>query len=253
MKHHQARDDDLESVTIGRTIFEYLVIQYCSLLSLEVPVWCFIGLWFYGGTGLWNDNFEQKMGVFIALSPFVGILVVSWMMLSAIVMKRLLVGDFSKFIKECEYLPETHIKVFRWRLTYLLVYESKKFLLLTDNYELTRVFWRLMGVKVGERVMIHPEAYLYETDLLHLGDGTHVEEMATLFCHTFRTRHLELKPIKVGAGAHIGVNSVVLPACVIGDNVELLPLTQIFPTERITSGLWHGNPAEPIRLGDSSI
>jgi acetyltransferase-like isoleucine patch superfamily enzyme len=74
--------------------------------------------------------------------------------------------------------------------------------------------------------------------------------MATLFCHTFRTRHLELKKIHVGKGAHIGINSVVLPGCEIGDNVTLLPLTQVFPTERIKAGTWHGNPAEPIKLLD---
>jgi acetyltransferase-like isoleucine patch superfamily enzyme len=256
LKHHDFMPKaELDSVTIFRSVFEYLVIGYSSLLTLEIPILAIIGVWFYAGAGawyvsVWVDRFEYRVAVFFAAAPVVGMLVVGWMMFSAILVKHLLIGDFSTFVKEDEYLPETHLKVFRWRLTYLLVVDAKKFLQYVDNYSLTRWFWRRMGVKVGKRVMIHPEAFLYETDLLHLEDDTHVEEMATLFCHTFRTRHLELKKIHVGKGARIGINSVVLPGCEIGDDVTLLPLTQVFPTERIGGGTWHGNPAEPITLLD---
>jgi hypothetical protein len=241
--------ETFESVTIPRAIFEYFMIGYASLLSLEAPVLGLIGIWFYAGAGEWTDDFWFKLAVFVGASPIVGILMIAWMMMAAVLVKKILVGDFSTFVEDDEFLPETHLKVFRWRLTYLLVCDAKKFLQWVDNYELTRSFWRIMGVKVGNGVMIHPEAYMYETDLLHLDDGAQVDEMATLFCHTFRTRHLELKPIYVGAGASIGINSVVLPGCQIGANVELLPLTQVFPTERIKAGVWHGNPAEPVHLG----
>jgi acetyltransferase-like isoleucine patch superfamily enzyme len=241
-------DDRVETVTIARSIFEYLMIGYGSLISLQAPILGILGAWFYAGAGAWIDSFEIKIGVFVAASPIVGILVVTWMMTSAILVKKVLVGDFSSFIGENEFLPETHLKVFRWRLTYLLVCDAKKFLEWVDSYGLTRMFWRLMGVKVGSRVMIHPEAYMYETDLLHLDDGSQVDEMATLFCHTFRTRHLELKPIYVGAFSSVGINSVVLPGCQIGANVDLLPLTQVFPSERINAGIWHGNPAEPVHF-----
>jgi non-ribosomal peptide synthetase component F/acetyltransferase-like isoleucine patch superfamily enzyme len=241
--------ETFESVTIPRAIFEYFMIGYASLLSLEAPVLGLIGIWFYAGAGEWTDDFWFKLAVFVGASPIVGILMIAWMMMAAVLVKTILVGDFSTFVEDDEFLPETHLKVFRWRLAYLLVCDAKKFLQWVDNYELTRSFWRIMGVKVGNGVMIHPEAYMYETDLLHLDDGAQVDEMATLFCHTFRTRHLELKPIYVGAGASIGINSVVLPGCQIGANVELLPLTQVFPTERIKAGVWHGNPAEPVHLG----
>jgi non-ribosomal peptide synthetase-like protein len=252
--HHDAQNDDIvESVTIARSIFEYLMIGYGSLLSLEAPLLAILGTWFYVGAGAWIDNFYIKIGAFVAASPIVGILIVTWMMMSAILVKKLLVGDFSTFVGEDEFLPETHLKVFRWRLTYLLVCDAKKFLQWVDNYGLTRLFWRWMGVKVGKGVMIHPEAYMYETDLLYLDDGAQVDEMATLFCHTFRTRHLELKPIYVGAGASVGINSVVLPGCQIGSHVELLPLTQVFPSERIKAGIWHGNPAEPVHFVEDSV
>jgi carbonic anhydrase/acetyltransferase-like protein (isoleucine patch superfamily) len=251
LQHHDVVPKvNLDSVSIPRAVFEYVVIGYSSLLSLEIPILCIIGLWFYAGAGAWYesywvDRFVYRIAVFFAVAPMVGIAIVGWMIFSALAAKYILVGDFSTFVKEDEYLPETHIKVFRWRLTYLLVVDAKKFLQYVDNYHLTRWFWGKMGVKIGKRVMIHPEAFLYETDLLYLEDDTHVEEMATLFCHTFRTRHLELKKIHVGKGAHIGINSVVLPGCEIGDDVTLLPLTQVFPTERIKAGTWHGNPAEP--------
>ncbi|KAG7342362.1 McnC domain containing protein [Nitzschia inconspicua] len=246
-------EETVESVTMGRSIFEYLMIGYSSLLSLDVPLLGIIGGWLYVGAGTWNENFYIRVGTFVAASPVVGIIIVTWMMMAAILTKRVLVGDFSRFVQENEFLPETHLKVFRWRLTYLLVCDAKTFLQWVDNYDLTRIFWSWMGVKVGKRVMIHPEAYMYETDLLHLDDGVQVDEMATLFCHTFRTRHLELKPIYVGAGASVGINSVVLPGCHIGPHVELLPLTQVFPTERIKAGVWHGNPAEPVRFADDAV
>jgi len=48
---------------------------------------------------------------------------------------------------------------------------------------------------------------------------------------------------------YIGARAVVLPGCkILNENVVIMPLTHIVPSEELTTGTWHGSPSEMVNI-----
>jgi acetyltransferase-like isoleucine patch superfamily enzyme len=87
------------------------------------------------------------------------------------------------------------------------------FILLTP---LANLFYRLMGAKLGLNVQINSK-FCADISLLEIGDGSVIGGHATVICHSFERNKLILKKVKIGSKVIIGLNSVILPGCEIGD------------------------------------
>lgn len=87
------------------------------------------------------------------------------------------------------------------------------FILLTPFASL---FYRLMGARLGKNVQINSK-YCADLSLLEIGDGAVIGGHATVICHSFERKRFILKKVKIGKNAIIGLNSVLLPGCEIGD------------------------------------
>lgn len=87
------------------------------------------------------------------------------------------------------------------------------FILLTP---FASMFYRLMGAKVGANVQINSK-FGADLSLLEIGDDTVIGGHSTVICHSFERGRLVLKKVKIGKKAVIGLNSVILPGCEIGD------------------------------------
>lgn len=119
-------------------------------------------------------------------------------------------------LKEAEY-HIISIGAARWvfinALHYVVSVTFMDFILLSP---LVVFFYRLMGAKVGKNVQINTK-YCADLSLLEIGDGAIIGGHATVIGHSFERNRLILKKVKIGKNAIIGLNSVILPGCEIGD------------------------------------
>lgn len=109
------------------------------------------------------------------------------------------------------------------------------------------LFYRLMGAKVGREVHVNT-AGLADLSLLELGDGVVVGGGVALICHAIDRGFLRLAPTKVGAGVSIGLSSVVMPDCEVGEGASIAPCSFLPKGTRIPPrGVWGGNPVRDLR------
>ncbi|MBI2267496.1 MAG: hypothetical protein HYU64_20400 [Armatimonadetes bacterium] len=119
-------------------------------------------------------------------------------------------------LQEGEYrIPS--LGLFKWLFAnslYLVVAATfMDFILLTP---FANIFYRLMGAKVGRNAQINSK-FCGDMSLLEIGDEAVIGGHATVICHSFERHRLILKRVKIGKKAIVGLNSVVLPGCEIGD------------------------------------
>lgn len=107
-------------------------------------------------------------------------------------------------------------------------------------------FYRLMGMKVGARTQINT-AVVADCNLITIGDDTVIGGDATLIAHAVEGPNLVTAPVKIGNRVTVGLMSVIMPGCEIGDgailaaNAVLKKGTIIGPNE-----IWGGVPAKKI-------
>lgn len=119
-------------------------------------------------------------------------------------------------LQEGEYrIPS--LGLFKWLFAnslYLVVAATfMDFILLTP---FANIFYRLMGAKVGKNAQINSK-FCADMSLLEVGDEAVIGGHATVICHSFERHRLILKKVKIGNRAIVGLNSVILPGCVIGE------------------------------------
>lgn len=91
------------------------------------------------------------------------------------------------------------------------------FMLLTPFAPL---FYRLMGAKLGQNVQIN-STRVGDIPMLEIGDGSVIGGNATVICHLFEKKGLVIKKTKIGRNVIIGLNSIIMPGCMIGDNATI--------------------------------
>ncbi|MFH2138528.1 MAG: DapH/DapD/GlmU-related protein [Candidatus Omnitrophota bacterium] len=127
---------------------------------------------------------------------------------------------FGLTLKEGEY-PMASPGALKWALVNSLVLVVANtfmdFILITPFINL---FYRLMGAKLGKNVQINSK-FCADLSLLEIGDSAVIGGHATVIGHSFERGRLVLKKVKIGNRAVIGLNSVVLPGCQIGDQAML--------------------------------
>jgi acetyltransferase-like isoleucine patch superfamily enzyme len=190
------------------TIFLYIMgIVIIGLAAFPGFLLCYI---------IWNHS--------AATSPSLRILFIAFGAASAYFifgLSLLIITGFIRIIlnlnlKEGEY----HIisaGAVKWAMAnslYLLVAATfMDFILLTP---FANFFYRIMGAKVGKNCQINSK-FCSDMSLLEIGDGAVIGGHATVICHSFERNRLILKKVRIGKRAIIGLNSVILPGCEIGD------------------------------------
>jgi len=136
--------------------------------------------------------------------------------LTIIILVGLLRIIFRLNLKEGEYKLNSFGLV-KWfvvnSLYYVVSITFMDFILLTP---LASMFYRLMGARVGKNVQINSK-FGADLSLLEIGDGTVIGGHSTVICHSFERGKLILKKVKIGKRVVVGLNSVILPGCEIGD------------------------------------
>ena len=108
--------------------------------------------------------------------------------------------------------------------------------------EVFNSYLRSMGTRVGNDVWCDSWS-ITEFDLVDLDDGVSISQDCDIQTHLFHDRMMSVGPVKIGAGSTIGVDAVVLPEAVLGQNVMIGSKSLVMRGESLASGTsWQGVP-----------
>lgn len=111
------------------------------------------------------------------------------------------------------------------------------------------LYFRLMGMKIGRNVTINSTA-IADPSLIELADGVTIGGSASILAHYAQGGYLVIAPVKIGAGATIGLRAVVMGGAEIGAKARVLASSFVLPNTIIPAGeTWAGIPAQRIELG----
>lgn len=109
------------------------------------------------------------------------------------------------------------------------------------------LFYRSMGAKVGSGANINTGG-LADLSMLEIGNDVLIGGGVALICHASERGFLRLAPTKIGNQVSIGLGSVIMPDCVIGDGASVAPCSLVPKGSRIPpKGVWGGNPIRDLR------
>lgn len=109
------------------------------------------------------------------------------------------------------------------------------------------LFYRAMGGKFGKDIQVNTGG-LADLSMLEIGDNVVIGGGVALICHAFERGFLRLAPTKIGANVSIGLSSVIMPGCEIGEGASIAPCTYLPKGTQVPSrGHWGGNPARDLR------
>jgi acetyltransferase-like isoleucine patch superfamily enzyme len=111
---------------------------------------------------------------------------------------------------------------------------------------------RLWGAKVGRNVYWTPAFEIADRGLLEIGDRVIVGYRVAIYPHIIKPRRQELmlyvKTVKIGNDVFIGAGSQLGAGCVIGNDIYLPLLTQLYPNQRIDTQAQVGDAASDPTL-----
>ncbi len=100
----------------------------------------------------------------------------------------------------------------------------------------------LFGARVGSNVALG--GTIDDPYLVTIGDGAVLGHASLVSANMLHGGKLTCGPVTIGAGATVGVNSVILPGTEVGENVTLMGGSYVMPGTKIPAGeTWRGNPA----------
>lgn len=109
------------------------------------------------------------------------------------------------------------------------------------------LFYRLMGAKVGKGANINT-AGLADLCLLEIGDNVLLGGGVTLICHASERGFIRVAPTKIGNNVSVGLATVIMPDCEIGDGASIAPCSLLPKGTKIPPrGVWGGNPLRDLR------
>ena len=105
---------------------------------------------------------------------------------------------------------------------------------------------RLFGCRIGRRALLGPGfSHVVDPDMLQLGDEVTVQ--ALFQAHTFEDRVLKIDHVRIGDGATVGANAVLLYGADVGEGATVAPHSVVMKRERLEPGVaYEGVPTQPV-------
>ena len=202
----------LTVIRVTVALILYVVAAIVIGLALFPAVVFCQAVWHHTGDYL---LWQRTLWVCLAVGVGYFIFGLGLMMLAA-----LLRWVFRLDLQEGEY-PLASLGMLRWyisnALQFLVWSICGDFLLMTP---FAALFYRLMGAKLGLNVQINSKCCA-DLSLLEIGDHAVIGGHATVIAHSFESRGLILKRVRIGRGAIIGLNAIVLPGADIGERAVI--------------------------------
>jgi acetyltransferase-like isoleucine patch superfamily enzyme len=145
--------------------------------------------------------------------------------------------------------PAVSLAALRWYVhaTMTLVVRYS-FLEFVTPSAFAQLFYRLMGMKIGRGVTINSTA-IADPSLIELEDGATIGGSASVLAHYAQGGYLVIAPVKICAGATIGLRAVIMGGVEVGAKAKVLASSFVLPNTKIPPGeTWAGIPARRIEL-----
>lgn len=111
-----------------------------------------------------------------------------------------------------------------------------------------QLYYRLMGMKIGRHVTINSTA-IADPSLIEMEDGVTIGGSASIMAHYAQGGYLVVAPVRLRAGATIGLRAIVMGGVEVGEKAKVLAGSFVLPNTRIPAGeTWAGIPAQRIEL-----
>jgi len=209
------------------SILDFVVVSTCVLLLAGLS-----------GLTVWLMHFAGPYRVLMDLAVFLlayGLF--TMLLLAAVRMVRPYpVGKFSM----------NSAAFAHWKLNAVLVDLAAKALGPFDTVFTQALLHSGFGARIGGQVAI--AGVLRDHPLLEIGERATIGQNSVLTAHAITHDEIVLKPIRVGPGAVVGINCVVMPGVELGDNAVLAPgAVAITDTKIPANELWGGVPARKLK------
>lgn len=112
----------------------------------------------------------------------------------------------------------------------------------------SQFYYRLMGMRIGHNVTINSTA-IADPSLIVIEDNATIGGSASVFAHYAQGGYLVIAPVRIGAGATIGLRAVIMGGVEVGSKAKVLAGSFVLPNTTIPDGeTWAGIPAQRIEL-----
>lgn len=121
----------------------------------------------------------------------------------------------------------------RWDFFYVAwAFYARRILSMLEGTLLLAWYLRAMGARIGRRVVLgSPFAQVVDPDMLQIGDDATVD--CLLQAHTFEDRVLKIDRVRIGRGATVGSNTVLLYGTDIGERTGVGPHSVVMKRETL--------------------
>jgi hypothetical protein len=96
------------------------------------------------------------------------------------------------------------------------------------------LFYKMMGMKIGEHVHINT-TNISDAALIEIGDKVTIGGSATIFAHYASKGFLVVEKVRIGTGATVGIKATIMGDVEIGEGVLIGPHEVVMPKSRILS------------------
>ena len=222
---------------IGRALFEAFSVSFPSML--------FITFGTYAVEALAPAILARDMAVVIPEFLLAATGVTSALVVSAIVMKWLMMGVYRPTVRPMWSwwaLRTEAIAVLYWGLAGKVMLEHLR------GTPFLPFVMRLFGARIGKGVFMD-STDITEFDCVTVGDWCAVNAGSALQTHLYEDRVMKVGRVHLGQGVTVGANATVLYDTHVGDWVRIGSLSVIMKGEALPAhGSWQGAPAEPAQL-----
>jgi len=97
---------------------------------------------------------------------------------------------------------------------------------------LNLLFYKMMGMKIGKHAHINT-TNISDAALIEIGDGVTIGGSATIFAHYASKGYLVVEPVKIKAGATVGIKATIMGDVEIGEGAMIGPHEVVMPKTRI--------------------
>lgn len=108
------------------------------------------------------------------------------------------------------------------------------------------LYYRLMGMKMGDNVVINTTA-IADPGMIELGERVTLGGSCSLMGHYAQGGYMVIAPTRIESGATIGLRAIIMGGVVVGEKAKVMAGSFVLPKTVIPPGeVWGGIPAVKI-------
>lgn len=122
----------------------------------------------------------------------------------------------------------------------------------SPSFRLKNALYRMTGAKIGQHVSVGYGAQfdVIFPQLIEVEDDAIVGYASTILCHEYLNREYRTGKVRIGKGATIGANCLLLPGISIGDGATVSGMSLV-NSDVPAAAFYGGVPARPLKRSEA--